>query len=463
MSVETWNEICFILSENITKEISEEEFEKYVIQALRVLGWKQYLDDFDIRPSFQIGSGNRITPDFVVKSKTKRKLFVIEIKQPHLPITNSFQKQLFSYMRQLKMKYGLLIGQSIQIFYDGDNIQQDDPILLETIKFERDSERGKKFVKLFSKESINYGSLEEFANEVIEKINRKKLIKTLTAKILSDNFKDNLFKLIKQEFINEYDGELIDSALENIQINISKRIETSEIATVENRNKPNFSKASLKHGVISSIVNLISDGPKSHEEILSGLIKLFPERSAKSMMNTIKAQLGGTNPLRIERERNISVKIIIDSKKVKRYTLVEQFPFNNNKLDNNRIIESHIFKTFGKSIEEFTQFLAEKYISDQNEKKIFLKNNVWLKVRLNYIAGLILTSQGKKIFSPKDIRNIIREKIIPSLSEISDDQLSSILLTSDVHRDAKELKYHNGFPCLKKVSRGKYRFIGFSK
>ena len=80
--MEIWNEICFILSENITRGISEDEFEKYMIQALRILGWKQYTDDFDIRPSFQIGSANRITPDFVMKSQTGQKLFVIEINNP---------------------------------------------------------------------------------------------------------------------------------------------------------------------------------------------------------------------------------------------------------------------------------------------------------------------------------------------------------------------------------------------
>ena len=36
---EKWEEICFLLSENIKREISESEFEQNVIQALRVLNW----------------------------------------------------------------------------------------------------------------------------------------------------------------------------------------------------------------------------------------------------------------------------------------------------------------------------------------------------------------------------------------------------------------------------------------
>jgi hypothetical protein len=122
MNSDKWNEICFLLSENVKKEISENSFEQIVIQALRVLDWKQFSGDYEIRPSYQIGATNRITPDFVIKSTGNHKLFVIEIKQPNIPITSNHQQQLFSYMRQLKMEYGVLIGQAIQIFYDGDLI-----------------------------------------------------------------------------------------------------------------------------------------------------------------------------------------------------------------------------------------------------------------------------------------------------------------------------------------------------
>lgn len=159
MNNEKWNEICFLLSENIRLDISENDFEQNVIQALRVLDWKEYSGDIEIRPSFQVGAANRITPDFVIKSSDNRKLFVIEIKQPNIPLNSRFQQQLFSYMRQLRLEYGILIGQGIQIFYDGDLAKQEDPILLETIKFTKDNEKGLKFVELFAKESFNQESL----------------------------------------------------------------------------------------------------------------------------------------------------------------------------------------------------------------------------------------------------------------------------------------------------------------
>ena len=58
--VDRWNEICFLLSEKAGKNISEEKFEKDVIQALRVLDWKEYLGEIDVRPTYQLGAANRI-------------------------------------------------------------------------------------------------------------------------------------------------------------------------------------------------------------------------------------------------------------------------------------------------------------------------------------------------------------------------------------------------------------------
>lgn len=447
---ERWNEICFLLSENIRKEISEELFEKQVIPVLRELGWKQSLNDFEIRPSYQIGSNNRIAPDFVIKAQDGRTSFVIEIKQPNLPLSKAFQKQLFSYMRQLKSKYGILIGQAIQIFYDGDEIKQEDPILLETISYERNSKIGEKFAELFSKDNFSKEALEKYAGEVISKIDKKEKIKFLTNKISSDDFKKNLINLIKQDFISEYDDEVIDSALHNIDIQISKKLYEQPCQ----HQSSYLPSESNKHGVINSIRDLITIKPKTQEEILSELVKLFPNRPPDSMMNTIKAQLGGNNPLRIEKEKNIHVVITIGRNNIRRYSLSETFDNTSDK-----ILESHIFKSFGMNKVEFIKYLADKYIIDENQKALFL-SQTWLKIILNYIGGLLLQSDGKEVFTPKDIREVLRTKVIPSLSEVSDNQLSGCLITSDVHSKARNPKWHNGFPCLEKVSDGEYRFIG---
>jgi hypothetical protein len=267
MNTEKWNEICFLLFENVKRDISENEFEQKVIQSLGVLGWKEYLDDFEIRPSFKIGAANSITPDFIIKSESKQRLFVIEIKQPQLPINSGFQKQLFSYMRQLKLKFGLLIGQSIQIFYDGVLSKQDDPILLENIIFERNSEKGEKFVELFCKENISSDSLKSFTLKSLEKINRKEDFKTLSKKILSEEFKGSIFNLIKQEFISDFDGELIDAVLSDLKVEIS--IKNKIIETSSNQIKKN---SIPKESFYSSNVLPIELNPNNEIEFKRKLI-----------------------------------------------------------------------------------------------------------------------------------------------------------------------------------------------
>jgi len=236
MNTEKWNEICFLLSENVQKDISEHMFEQNIVQALRVLEWKEFLGEIDIRPSLQIGAVNRITPDIVIKSTGNKKLFVIEIKQPNIPFNTKFQQQLFSYMRQLKLEYGILVGQSIQLFYDGELVKQDDPILLDTIKFERNSEKGEKFVEMFCKDNFNPVSLKEYAIQELKKINLKKDFKLLKNKILSDEFIMTIPNLIKQEFVSDYDGELIDAVMDELEIEIRskvKEVESPRIVTKE--------------------------------------------------------------------------------------------------------------------------------------------------------------------------------------------------------------------------------------
>ena len=67
--MENWNKLCYYLSEKITTDIPEIEFEPIVEKGLEILGWDEFSGDFEIRPNYQLGSTkDRMKPDFVVKS-----------------------------------------------------------------------------------------------------------------------------------------------------------------------------------------------------------------------------------------------------------------------------------------------------------------------------------------------------------------------------------------------------------
>lgn len=215
-----WNEVCFLLSESIKQNISEESFEKNVIQALMELEWKRHQGNIEVRPSYPIGAAKSLIPDLIVKDDDKRKLFVIEIKQPAVHLSERIQQQLFSYMRQLKLEYGILIGQAIQIFYDGDLVKHDDPVLLETIAFEKNSPRGIQFAGLFSKDGYNVESLREYTLRAIQQIRRAENHKLLLQQITSEQYTMTVSNLIKQNLGGDYEEELLNSVLSGVDIKI---------------------------------------------------------------------------------------------------------------------------------------------------------------------------------------------------------------------------------------------------
>ena len=202
--------------------ISEREFEVMVDRALGILGWEEYSGDFEIRPTFQLGSTkNSLKPDFLIKSNlTGQKLFVVEIKRPKVPLSGQNQIQLSTYMRQFKLPFGILIGPEIQIFYDGPLNEQENAMVIGKIKFEKDSKDGEQFVSLFSKDSFSLEALHGVSAEFLKKNHQKTQIEQLVKRITSKDFQEQTKELIKQHLIRDYEGEIIDSALERVKIEI---------------------------------------------------------------------------------------------------------------------------------------------------------------------------------------------------------------------------------------------------
>ncbi|MDG1278915.1 MAG: type I restriction enzyme HsdR N-terminal domain-containing protein [Algoriphagus sp.] len=222
MNMEKWNKLCYHLSEKIVGDISEREFEVLVDRALGILGWEEYSGDFEIRPSFQLGSTkNSLKPDFLIKSNsTGQKLFVVEIKRPKVPLSAQNQIQLSTYMRQFKLPFGILIGPEIQVFYDGSSNEQENAILIGRIKFEKDSKDGEEFVSLFSKDSFSHEALHGLAAEFLKKTKQKTKIEELVKRITSDDFQDPTKELIKQYLTQEYESEILDAVLNKVKIEI---------------------------------------------------------------------------------------------------------------------------------------------------------------------------------------------------------------------------------------------------
>ncbi len=180
--MEKWNELCFILSESIPSNASEQVFELKVIQAFEKLGWSHFKREISVRENIQLGASNRIMPDIIIKSD-EANLFVIEVKNPSADLKNpSYQNQLSSYMRMLRLDFGILIGNEIKIFVDGSLVDSNQSELLERISFKKDNPKGLEFINLFQKETFSYENIKRYIQRKIESIKENQTVENLKKK-----------------------------------------------------------------------------------------------------------------------------------------------------------------------------------------------------------------------------------------------------------------------------------------
>lgn len=238
--MEKWNELCYILSENLPTNTSEQLFELKVVQAFEKLGWSEFNNEIAVRESIQLGASNRISPDLILKSQEKGNLFIVEVKKPSLEVDNStFKGQLSSYMGIMRVDLGILIGNKIQVFLDGKFFNKNGIVLIDEIEFKRDNEKGLKFVQLFSKENYNKENIENHAQEKIQQLKEIEDFKKLKTKMLSENYGEKIIEYLKSELQNEFDTKVIDKVFKVLQVKIESK---KRIVPLDNYQKPKARK-----------------------------------------------------------------------------------------------------------------------------------------------------------------------------------------------------------------------------
>jgi len=152
---DVWNEICFLLSGGIKPDILEKDYENQVIRAVEKLGWLEYTGEIIRQPEIKIGRNTKIRPDIAISGPDGNTLIVIEVKRPTERLSKEEPAdQLISYMLQTKAEFGLLVGSSIRVFYDGKENPQRKPLQLDRIPFEQEAEKGIEFVSAFQRENF---------------------------------------------------------------------------------------------------------------------------------------------------------------------------------------------------------------------------------------------------------------------------------------------------------------------
>lgn len=114
----------------------------------------------------QFGSAHSGKPDAILR-KDGKYVVAIELKRPVLKFRDENEKQLFSYMESLKLKFGILLGESIRIYYD--NIRdQEPPKLIQTINLFSADKDGIELIKHLHKDNFSEQDFEGYCEKLIK-------------------------------------------------------------------------------------------------------------------------------------------------------------------------------------------------------------------------------------------------------------------------------------------------------
>jgi len=217
---EIWNDICFRIKDK-NHFSAEREFQIIAEFIFDKLGWSMRKNEIITQKKIPIGSSGSVRPDIIIADKEKY-LFVIELKKPNVSISEQNAEQLFSYMRLLGVNFGIILGESIQIFYDLLN-SNEKPLNIGEISFIDNSEEGINFIKLLSKSEYSKENIDNFCKEKLKFKIEKEKAQNFLDHLCSPNGVDIIKKLLKNKLSSEFSENTIKFILEKIIISISKK------------------------------------------------------------------------------------------------------------------------------------------------------------------------------------------------------------------------------------------------
>ena len=225
---ENWKEIIYVLQTDFKVGMLENKFRDDIAYCLRILGWKPYNGSVRREVSLPIGNNNSIRPDFVLHKDNKE--IPIEVKRPGNDCNERQEKQLLSYMRQLKSNVGIYIGSDIRFFYDDPN-DSADAICVYKIEFDEDDNNGITFCELLSYDSFDKEYFELFCKEQYEKLDeRKRLRERLDVFLNDDKVEDYLKDLIVEMFVKEgFVKDEVEEELSEFRIGINRNFKSVQI------------------------------------------------------------------------------------------------------------------------------------------------------------------------------------------------------------------------------------------
>lgn len=223
--MDKWNEICFLIKEHSKQNSKEAFFQNEVVNIFEKLGWSRYRNEIEIEKNIPIGAVKDIRLDILISFENE-KLLVVELKRATNPGSERTAKQLVSYMLQERVKFGLFIGENIQLFYD-DPRDKKNPIKLIEIEFSYDNNEGCKLIEVLKRDTFEEEKLIEYCNQKLKEIEEVKTLNELINFLTSTQGKEYVLQLVSNDLKDKHSSKIIDDLESKISIDVksSKYIE----------------------------------------------------------------------------------------------------------------------------------------------------------------------------------------------------------------------------------------------
>ena len=214
-----WNDFCFQVErlrgcdERTFQYVAENMFEKF--------GWEQFNKEIVSQQVIIIGSAQSLKPDIIIQSGNKRH-FVVELKKTNADLSDRNKRQLISYMRQLKLRFGVLLGNSLQVYYEIEN-DYCDPILIADIVFSKDNKLGIEFMPIITKDGYTQKRFQDYCERKLEQQKESKNIETEIKNLCTEFGVDYIKGLLKADLQKRFLQTAVDEIINNIHITIQSK------------------------------------------------------------------------------------------------------------------------------------------------------------------------------------------------------------------------------------------------
>ena len=255
---EKWNQFVYYLCEAKKNDVDESEYHSTIEAQLQLLGWMKYNNEICHKPNLSIGNNGHIQPDILVQ-KDDQKLFVIEVKRPsHSKIAKDID-QLVSYMRQLKLKAGIYIGEHIEILYDQPDNENAVSVL--SIPLELDNKRGALFVELFSKDRFSKENIVQFCENRIKEMRHQESLNKIKSHLITDSQRlitEGMKMYLMENYGNTFSDTDIFNMLASLHFSVTpkdKQIQITKAITVSNKEEYNTTKKKRQYDKTTFSIN----------------------------------------------------------------------------------------------------------------------------------------------------------------------------------------------------------------